>query len=353
MPLFTEGWPGWGRTPTVVGVTTTLEPATPPALFEDDEPLPDQDHSSPTMQAVPGSWFKARTEQVALFLFVVIPLVATAAAPILLWGSWFHWYDIPIAAVMYYFTGHGVTVGFHRYFTHGSFKAKRWVKNTLAVAGMMAVQGPVRRWVADHRRHHAYSDHDGDPHSPHRYGHGFIPMVRGFWHAHIGWLFDTEQTNQKRFIPDLLKDRDLGIIDKLFVPLTIASLGIPALAGWLVTGLTWHGAVEAFFWGGLVRVSLLHHVTWSVNSVCHMVGRRPFKSRDQSRNVWALTLLGMGENWHNLHHSDPTAARHGVLRGQLDSSAFVIRVMEKLRMISDVRWPSAERIAARRVSPQV
>jgi stearoyl-CoA desaturase (delta-9 desaturase) len=253
---------------------------------------------------------------------------------------------------MYAVSGHGVTVGFHRYFTHGSFKARRWVKVTLAVCGSLAIEGPVKRWVADHRRHHAYSDHDGDPHSPHRFGRGFAPMVKGFLHAHVGWLFHVEQTNQRRFIPDLLADRDIRIVDRLFAPLAAVSLGVPALLGWLFSGLTLEGAVEGFVWGGLVRVALLHHVTWSTNSVCHMVGRTPFRSRDQSRNVWALAILSMGESWHNLHHSDPTSARHGVLRGQLDSSAFLIRVMEKLRMVHDVRWPSQERIAAHRVMPQ-
>jgi stearoyl-CoA desaturase (delta-9 desaturase) len=303
------------------------------------------------MQAVPGAMWKARAEQAFLGTIITAPLIALAVVVPLTWGSFLHWRDILIGTVMYAVTGHGITVGFHRYFTHGSFKTNRVVKIVLAVAGSMAVQGPVKRWVADHRRHHAYSDDEGDPHSPHRYGHGFWPMARGLLHAHVGWLFDVEQTNQRRFIPDLLADRDLRVVDKLFAPLAFASLALPAMLGWLFGGFTLQAMVQAFFWAGLVRVALLHHVTWSINSICHTFGRTPFKTRDRSRNVWALAIISMGESWHNLHHSDPTAARHGVLRGQIDSSAFVIKVLEKLRLARDVRWPSAERIASRRAAP--
>lgn len=299
------------------------------------------------MQQVPGGMVKARVEQVSLLLVVAVPLLAVVAAIPLLWNRWIHPRDLVFGVVMYALTGHGITVGFHRYFTHGSFKAKQRVRVTLAVLGSMAVEGPVRRWVADHRRHHAFSDLEGDPHSPHRYGEGFANMSRGMLHAHVGWLFDAEQTNQQRFIPDLINDRAIGVVDKLFAPLVVLSLGVPALLGWVIGG-SGSAAFEAFFWAGLVRVALLHHVTWSVNSVCHTIGKTPFKTRDRSRNVWPLAVISMGESWHNLHHSDPTAARHGVLRGQVDSSAFVIKMLEKTRLAWDVRWPSAERIAARR-----
>jgi stearoyl-CoA desaturase (delta-9 desaturase) len=303
------------------------------------------------MQAIPGSMAKARWEQFFMALIVLSPLLGLAVVVPVAWGHFLHWHDLVIGAVMYAVTGHGITVGFHRYFTHGSFKTNRFVKCALAVAGSMAIQGPVKRWVADHRRHHQFSDLEGDPHSPQLHGRGVRNMLRGLWHAHMGWLFDAEQTNQRRFIPDLLADRDLRIIDKLFAPLAIVSLALPALLGWIFTDFTLEGALTAFVWAGLVRVALLHHVTWSVNSVCHTVGRTPFKTRDSSRNVWALAIISMGESWHNLHHSDPTAARHGVLRGQIDSSAFVIRTMERLRLVRDVRWPTPERIASRRVAP--
>ncbi len=302
------------------------------------------------LQAVPGSMWKARVEQVSLLSVVLGPLAAVAAAVPLAWGHFVHWRDLVIAVVLYAVTGHGITVGFHRYFTHGSFKARQWVRVTLAVLGSMAIEGPVKRWVADHRRHHAFSDGAGDPHSPHRYGAGFWPMTKGLFHAHVGWLFDAEQTNQKRFIPDLLEDKAIRVVDRLFAPLAAVSLGLPALLGYVFSGFTLAGTLQAFFWGGLVRVFLLHHVTWSVNSICHVFGSAPFRTRDRARNVWPLAVISMGESWHNLHHSDPTSARHGVLRGQLDTSARLIRWMEQLRLVHDVRWPSPQRIAARLVS---
>ena len=170
------------------------------------------------------------------------------------------------------------------------------------------------------------------------------------FHAHIGWLFDTEQTDQKRFAPDLLRDRSLVIVHKLFAALTATSLILPAVIGGL-WGWSWEAGLEAFFWAGLVRIAVLHHVTWSVNSICHTVGKRPFKTRDRSSNVWALAVLGMGENWHNLHHAEPTSARHGVLRGQVDSSARIIQAFEKLGWATDVRWPDPARLARLAVAP--
>jgi stearoyl-CoA desaturase (delta-9 desaturase) len=255
-----------------------------------------------------------------------------------------------IAFVMYAVTGHGITVGFHRYFTHKSFKPNRAVKIALAVAGSMAIQGPVVRWVADHRKHHKFSDRDGDPHSPWRYGDTIPALMKGLFYAHMGWLFDQEQTSQRQYAPDLLKDRDIVRVSRHFPWLVAASLLLPAIAGGLWT-LSWQGALTAFFWGSLVRVGLLHHVTWSINSICHAVGERPFKARDKSGNVWWLAIPSMGESWHNLHHSDPTCARHGVLRGQIDTSARVIWAMERLGWVSAVRWPVKERLEAKRVQP--
>jgi len=287
-------------------------------------------------------------EQVALFAFVLIPLLAVAAAVPVAWGWGIGWRDVVISAVFYAVAGHGITVGFHRYLTHGSFKARRPLRIALAVAGSLAIEGPATRWVADHRRHHAFSDVEGDPHSPWRYGETFGALCKGLWHAHIGWLFDLEQTNQQRFVPDLLADRDLVRISRAFPLWVVISLGAPALIGGLWSQ-SWTGAATAFFWASLVRVCLLHHVTWSINSICHTIGDRPFATRDKSANVWPLALLSMGESWHNLHHADPTAARHGVLRGQVDTSAEVIRGLEKLGWAYDVRWPSRERVESKRV----
>jgi stearoyl-CoA desaturase (delta-9 desaturase) len=249
---------------------------------------------------------------------------------------------------MYAISGHGVTVGFHRHFTHRSFKANRGVKIGLAIAGSLAIEGPVIRWVADHRKHHKYSDRDGDPHSPWRYGETVPALMKGMLYAHMGWMFDIEQTNQRQYAPDLLKDDDIRRISRAFPWLVMVSLLLPAAVGGLLTW-SWQGALTAFFWGTLVRVGLLHHVTWSINSICHAIGERPFESRDKSGNVWWLAFISMGESWHNLHHADPTCARHGVLKGQIDSSARVIWALEKLSWIHDVRWPSPERTQAKRV----
>ncbi|MCD6638337.1 MAG: acyl-CoA desaturase [Nocardioides sp.] len=298
-------------------------------------------------RATLGGERQSRKEQVALALFILVPFVALVAAVPVAWGGWLGWTDVAIAGGLYAVTCAGITVGYHRYFTHKSFKPRRGVKVALAVAGSMAVQGPLVRWVADHRKHHKFSDRDGDPHSPWKYGESISALWKGLWHAHLGWLFDEEQTPQHKYAPDLLKDRDLVRVSRDFWVWTLVSLAIPPVVGGLVTW-SWQGALTAFFWGSLVRVALLHHVTWSINSICHTIGERPFLSRDKSANVWWLAIPSMGESWHNLHHADPTCARHGVLKGQVDISARIIWLLEKLGWVSDVRWPVAERIEARR-----
>jgi stearoyl-CoA desaturase (Delta-9 desaturase) len=286
---------------------------------------------------------KTATEQALVVAFMVVPLLALAGAVPLAWGWGLSWLDVGLAVVFYVLTGLGVTVGFHRHFTHGSFKAKRPLRIALAVIGSTAFQGGVIGWVADHRRHHAFSDKEGDPHSPWLFGTGPAAMVRGFWHSHMGWIVGRDRTNARRFAPDLLADRDIVAVDRLFLPLTMASLLVPTLIGGLVSG-TWWGALTALFWAGLVRVAVLHHVTWSINSICHMVGERPFAARDRSANVWWLAVLSFGESWHNLHHADPTCARHGVRRGQVDISARVIWAFERFGWVHSVRWPTTRRL---------
>ncbi len=298
-----------------------------------------------------GGDTQSRREQTALAIFIAVPFLAVLAAVPVAWGGWLGWSDIAIMVLMYWLTGHGITVGFHRLFTHKSYKPNRAVKVFWAIAGSMAIQGPVVRWVADHRKHHKFSDRDGDPHSPWRYGKDLKALTKGFLYAHMMWLFNPEQTPQRKYAPDLMKDKDIVRISRQF-PLWVAvSLLLPALLGGLVTW-SWQGALTGFFWGSLVRVSLLHHVTWSINSICHTVGARPFLSRDRSANVWWLAIPSMGESWHNLHHADQTCARHGVLRGQVDTSARVIWAMEKLGWVEDVRWPVRERLDAKLVKNQ-
>jgi stearoyl-CoA desaturase (Delta-9 desaturase) len=290
---------------------------------------------------------KSTLEIVTLYVIVLVPFVALAAVVPAVWGWGISWLDIGLAVGFYYLSLLGVTVGYHRHFTHASFKGKRPLRLGLAIAGSMAIQGPVNQWVADHRRHHAFADRAGDPHSPWRYGSDLRSLLKGMFHAHLGWLFDRRKTNQERYAPDLLKDRGLVLISRTFVVWAFLSLAMPAVLGGLITG-SWAGAWSAFFWAGLVRAALLHHVTWSINSVCHVVGNRPFMSRDRATNFWPLAILSGGESWHNLHHADPTCARHGVLRGQIDISARVIWVFEKLGLASNVKWPDPVRLAAKR-----
>lgn len=292
---------------------------------------------------------KKTWEQVALAMFVAIPFAALAAAVPVAWGWGLSGRDAVIAAAMYALTGHGVTVGFHRYFTHHGFKARPWLRTALAVLGMMAVQGSVIDWVAAHRRHHRFSDRDGDPHSPWRYGRSLGALAKGLVYAHLGWLFDRHQTTSAaKFAPDLCRDPAIRRLSGAFPAWVALSMLLPPLVGGLWSW-SWQGAVTAFFWGSLVRVALLHHVTFAINSICHVVGHSPFKTNDESRNVWWLALPSMGEAWHNFHHAEPASARHGVGRFQVDTSAAIISVMERLGWISDVRWPDDTVVARRRL----
>jgi stearoyl-CoA desaturase (delta-9 desaturase) len=286
-------------------------------------------------------------EMLVLKTFLLVPFLALLVAVPLVWGWGMTWVDLALAAAFYVFATLGVTVGYHRYFTHGAFKASRPLRVALAIAGSMAVQGSVIFWVASHRRHHAFADREGDPHSPWLFGTSASALLRGFWHAHMGWMFSREVTNADRFAPDLVADGDLRVVNRYFWLWITLSLALPALLGGLLTW-SWWGAVTAFFWAGLVRIAFLHHVSWSVNSVCHLIGERPFASRDKAANFWPLAVLSMGESWHNSHHADPTCARHGVLRGQVDISARVIRFFEQLGWATEVRWPKADRLAAKR-----
>jgi len=288
---------------------------------------------------------------IGLWAFVVLPFVALLAAIPFAWGGWLGWTDVAIFVPLYLVAGLGITVGFHRYLTHSSFKATRWLRVTLAVAGSFAIQGSPTQWVADHRRHHQYSDLEGDPHSPWRFGPSFWGLTKGLFHAHVGWLFARELSNRARFAPDLMADKDIQRVDRMFPLLVGLSIVSPAVVGGLVT-MSWQGGLTAMFWAGFVRIGLLHHVTWAINSVCHVYGERPFEMRegDKATNFWPLAILSFGESWHNLHHCDPTSARHGVLRGQIDSSARLIWIFEKFGWATNVRWPRPERIQAKLVN---
>jgi stearoyl-CoA desaturase (Delta-9 desaturase) len=269
---------------------------------------------------------------------ILAPVVTLALVATLMWGRTFQWRTAVLAVAFYAITGHGVTVGYHRLFTHRSFKAQRWLKIVLGVAGSMAIEGSLLSWVSVHRVHHMFSDRSGDPHSPHVVPSGRDGPWSGFVHAHIGWLFGPDTTCVERYAPDLLADPDLVMISRLFPVLAVSSLLLPFGAGWVWTGSVWAG-VDALAWAGIIRMALLHHVTWSINSICHLVGRRPYATSDLSANVAVLAVLSFGESWHNSHHAQPASARHGVGRHQVDSSASLIRLFERAGWVTKVRWP--------------
>jgi stearoyl-CoA desaturase (delta-9 desaturase) len=291
-----------------------------------------------------------KAEKIANLGAVVLPFAATICAATLFWNRLVRPTDLAIAAAMYLFTAVGITVGFHRLLTHRSFQTAKPMEYLFAVLGSMAVQGPVISWVADHRKHHAHTDREGDPHSPHL-GHdgGVRGVLAGLWHAHTGWLMSTQgRADRKRYAADLYEDRGMRTISRQFVPILLAGLALPALAGFLVSN-SLAGAATGLLWGGLVRVFLVHHVTWSVNSVCHFLGSRRFDTDDRSTNVFWLALPSLGESWHHNHHAFPRSAVHGLKRWELDPSALVISTMEKLGLAHNVVRISPERQAERAI----
>ncbi|HKB51607.1 MAG TPA: fatty acid desaturase [Solirubrobacterales bacterium] len=289
-----------------------------------------------------------KAEKIANLGAVVLPFAATIAAAALFWNRLVSSTDLAIAALMYLLTAVGITVGFHRLLTHRSFQTSKPMEYLFAVLGSMAVQGPVISWVADHRKHHAHTDKDGDPHSPH-VGHdgGIGGVLTGLWHAHTGWLMSTQgRADWKRYAPDMYEDRGMRTISRQFVPILLAGLTLPALAGYLVSG-TIAGAATGLLWGGLVRIFFVHHITWSVNSVCHFLGSRRFDTDDRSTNVFWLALPSLGESWHHNHHAFPRSAVHGLRRWEPDPSALIIAALEKLGLARNVVRISPERQAER------
>jgi stearoyl-CoA desaturase (delta-9 desaturase) len=285
-----------------------------------------------------------RAERYANVGAVIVPFAGFLAAVILLWNRLVGWSDLGILAITYVVTGLGVTVGFHRLLTHRSFATHRWIAYLFAVLGSMSVQGPVIGWVADHRKHHAHPDREGDPHSPH-VGHG--SGLRGLWHAHIGWLFETQgRAEKRRYAGDLFEDPGMRAISHAFLPLVGLSLAIPFALGWALTG-SFAGGLTGFVWGGLVRVFLVHHVTWSINSICHFFGRRRFATDDQSTNVFWLAPVTLGESWHHNHHAFPRAAVHGLRWWELDVSGWVIKAMKHAGLAWNVIEITRERQLAR------
>jgi len=279
--------------------------------------------------------------RVGTFIAITVPLLAVVAAPYFMWGWGFGWVDLGLLVGMYLLTAIGITVGFHRLFVHRSFETYAPIKFVLAFLGSMAVQGSILRWAAQHRRHHQHSDTPDDPHTPHHGGHGLFGFIRGFWHAHIGWMFKPDATGLERYVKDLRASRTIRVASALFPVWILLGLLIPVVLGGLITG-TWAGVWTGLIWGGLVRVFLVHHVTWSVNSACHLWGMRPYQSNDESRNNFVFGVLAMGEGWHNTHHAFPTSARHGLRWWQIDMSYWIIRILAITRLAWNVKLPSKQ-----------
>jgi stearoyl-CoA desaturase (delta-9 desaturase) len=294
-----------------------------------NDPVEGTDGPPPTVHA---------SQKLVTVAIVAGPAVALAVAVPVLWGHALNLSDVVIGLVLYAVTGFGITIGFHRLFTHSGFTSRRALRITLAVLGSMAVEGSVTSWVATHRRHHMFSDHAGDPHSPHRYGDHGVALLRGLAFSHVGWLFVSDSSSAARYAPDMLRDRDMQWIDRLFPVLALSSLAIPFGIGFGLSG-TLVGGLTALLWAGLVRMAMLHHMTWSVNSLCHTFGRRSDGTADKSTNLWPLAVVSFGDNWHNVHHAHPAWARHGARPGMVDPSAWLIRRFEQFGWASRVRWP--------------
>jgi len=282
-----------------------------------------------------------------------LPFVGLGVVVAQTWQGWLRWSDVVVFAIIYALTGLGVTVGFHRLLTHRSFQTAPWLRATFGALGSAAIEGPVISWVADHRKHHAFSDQEGDPHSPHA-GHegGWRGALRGLGHAHVGWLFiHTQRGKRTRYAPDLIKDPQINFIDRTFIWWAIGGLvPVPFLLGWLIGGSV-HAGLTAMLWGGLMRVLVLHHVTYSINSLCHFFGRKRFDTGDESRNLAWLAPLSFGEAWHNNHHAFPTSAAHGMRRWEVDVSAALIWTLEKTGLAWNVIRVPRERQARKQLAP--
>jgi stearoyl-CoA desaturase (Delta-9 desaturase) len=285
-------------------------------------------------------------DRIATGIVTAVPVLALGLVVWQVWGDFLRWSDVMVFAIMYVLTGLGVTVGFHRLFTHRSFKTSKPVRGIFAVLGSAAIEGPVISWVADHRKHHTFSDQEGDPHSPHvGHGGGFRGALKGLFHAHVGWLFiHTQRGARKRYARDLLADPVVSFVDRHFLAWALGGLVAAFALGWAIGG-SFYAGLTGLLWGGAVRMLVVHHVTYSINSLCHFFGRRRFDTGDESRNLFWLAPFSFGESWHNNHHAFPTSAMHGMRAWEIDPSALVIRALEKLGLIWDVVRVEPERQA--------
>ncbi len=312
-------------------------------------PAPPKSSLKPITERHTGRTLKI--ERRLTLLVTILPFAGAAIGIPLLWNHGVKALDLSLFFIFYVITGMGITVGFHRMLTHRSFETVKPIKLALAIAGSMAIQGAVVSWVADHRRHHAYADKPGDPHSPHlAEAEGVKGIITGLWHAHTGWFFSPEKTNIKKFAPDLIADKAILSVSRAFPLWATVSIVLPGLIGLAITR-TWTGGLTALLWGGLARIFFLHHITWSINSICHFYGKRPFKSKDESTNNWMMALLSFGEGWHNSHHAFPTSYKHGLGKFQFDPSAWFISTLKVLGLARNIKMPTLEQMQAKRTSP--
>jgi stearoyl-CoA desaturase (delta-9 desaturase) len=292
----------------------------------------------------------SRSRKISMLVLTILPFVGLVAAVTLLWNEAVGWTDLVLFLGLYVVCGFGITIGYHRMLTHHAFEAVPPLKAALLVAGSFALQGSALDWAIDHRTHHAYSDKEGDPHSPHHgFARGPLGAIKGLLHAHMGWMFRHNRTDQERYGKDILQDRLTMTVSRLFPLWAVLTFVVPFVLGGLLT-MSWKGAVTGLLWGGLVRLFFNHHVTWSVNSICHFFGKRPFATSDQSTNNWVLALPSLGESWHHNHHVFPTSAFHGLSWRQIDLSALVIAGWEKIGLVRNVRKPTSEQIV-RKLTP--
>jgi stearoyl-CoA desaturase (Delta-9 desaturase) len=313
-------------------VTTTAPAAA------NDEVRPDPGEVQPVQHET--------ADRIATGTITALPFIALGIVCWQVWSDLLRWSDVAVFLIMYVLTGLGVTVGFHRHLTHRSFKAKRWLRGLLAILGSVAIEGPVISWVADHRKHHTYSDQEGDPHSPHvGHGGGLRGALKGLGHAHVGWLFiHTHRGARKRYARDLIEDPLISFVDRTFLVWVFAGFLAAFGLGYAIGG-TLDAALTGLLWGAGVRMLVVHHVTYSINSLCHFFGRQRFPTDDESRNLFWLALPTFGESWHNNHHAFPTSAEHGLKRWEIDPSALVIRGLERLGLVWDVVRIDPERQA--------
>ncbi len=281
-------------------------------------------------------------------MIIIIPFLGLGAAIYMLWPFGFGWPSLTLFLGMYLLSGLGITVGYHRLFTHKSFETGPIMTTLIGIAGSMAVEGPIIGWVADHRRHHQHSDQELDPHSPHTHGGGVMNTLKGALHAHMGWLVARGvKTDLEKYVPDLQNDKMVVWLSKTFPIWALLGLAIPTVLGGLIT-MTWTGALLGLAWGGFVRIFFVHHITWSINSMCHIWGTKTYDCGDESRNNAICGVLAFGEGWHNNHHAFPTSARHGLYWWQFDLSYILIRAMEVLGLARRIKVPSPERIASKK-----